>query len=579
MPRSDIIMDDASEEEEVMGGACSARLLSRRELGIGSTTRTTTRSRVCWCPAVGAGFVTILLIATVLMVLDGALRPRELERPIRFLWRTPAFLRFPAGACDDGWLPILSKSDCEAAARDLVLSVGEAVRTQFENRPSGCYLVRSAKAKKDSLWLNEAPPGSSTRKNQTHFGKIDGWLPEPLCKRKTSLFQPKPLPVPVPAPKPTPAPLVTSAQRGSSSNRSSSGGSSSSRTDRLTFVEEASSATPPVVCRYVKGEEGKTECPQGTGLNESECWALPYYTGGGVVHYPLTENNPRDPVGCFMYRSKYYFNRHSPGGNAQDRRLYCKSCNKPDQLGDWAEWGSESYQTLVASAKANARFRKLSVGKCSDIGWYSIAGRAACAEAGKYLALSDVEVKESTYQERPEGCYFYRNYQDWSETLWVNMNPLSDGNGAETSDLLHGGLRQPICSSRLLPHGKDTKAKEDMSFSLQFRKIPKGRCMDIGWQPILDPETCKEASLNLGLADDSPTTMNIPNNPEGCYYFFNSEDLTATLWFNVSPLSRGNGAQEAEHRPHGIRQPLCSNPNVASDELASLSLGGELSAV
>jgi len=430
------------------------------------------------------------------------------------------------------------------------LNVGEAVRTQFKNRPSGCYLVRSAKAKRDTLWLNETPRGSTIEKNETAFGAIEGWVPEPLCRRKSSLWQPKPTPLPMPVPAATPTTLATSP-----------------------------TPAPSVVCRYTQGEEGRTECPQGTGLNEPECWSLPYYTGGGVVHYPLTENNPRDPVGCFVYKSKYYFNRHPIGGNAHDRRLYCKSCNKPEQLGDWAEWGSDSYQTMVAGIKSNARFRKLSAGKCADIGWFPIAKRTACAEAAKYLSLSEVEVKESTYQERPEGCYFYRNYQDVSETLWVNINPLSNGNGAETSDFLHGGLRQPICSSGALPpDDKETKL-EDLPISLIYRKISSGRCMDIGWQPILDPETCKEASANLGLADDSPKTLSVPNNPEGCYYFFNSEDLTATLWFNDSPLSRGNGAQEAEHRPHGIRQPLCSNPTAATDKLASLSLEGELSAV
>jgi len=180
LPHLNAMMDEAAEVEEAMGGSCSARMLSRREKGTG----TTTHSRGRWLPVAGAGFATILLTACVLAALDGALRPRELERPTRFLWRTPNFLRFPAGACNDGWLPITSKSDCEAAARELILSVEEAVRTQFKNRPSGCYLVRSAKANRDTLWLNEAPHDSPMEKNQTSFGPIDGWIPQPLCKKK-----------------------------------------------------------------------------------------------------------------------------------------------------------------------------------------------------------------------------------------------------------------------------------------------------------------------------------------------------------------------------------------------------------
>jgi len=242
--------------------------------------------------------------------------------------------------------------------------------------------------------------------------------------------------------------------------------------------------------------------------------------------------------------------------------------------GDWSDWGGDRAQTMAANAKANARFRKIDMGKCTDSGMHAIRSKAGCEEASKYLALLDSTASITAIPERPDGCYYYRNYQDGTETLWLGISPLSHGNGAETSNLAQGGLRQPICSEERLEgtaaEGPWQPESLPTPHPVNFRKISAGRCADTGWSSIVDLATCEDAARSLGLIDVVATSLSLPTHPEGCYYFWNSGDLTSTLWLNISPLATGNGFQVATGMNHGLRQPLCRSPSTVHRVRSSL---------
>lgn len=313
-------------------------------------------------------------------------------------------------------------------------------------------------------------------------------------------------------------------------------------------------------CQFVVGNDGANACPTGAvKLDETECRNMPYHFGG-LLHLPFVENRAQDPAGCFFYNAQYYFNAHAVGGPSANRKVYCKICQQVPQteLGDWSEWGSGA--SLALARKVSSRFRKIATGTCKDLGWYAIRSKTVCEEAASYLGLLDKGADFTNFAGRPDGCYYFRNYQDTTETLWMNVNEYSKGNGAETSALASGGLRQPVCSA------EDTTATSAEgpgagapapSGPTKFRKLNYGACGDIGFLPILDADSCEAASRYLGLVDVSATTMSLGTKPEGCYYFWNSHDLTTTLWLNTSPLSRGNGAQETTNTQGGHRTPLC----------------------
>jgi len=455
------------------------------------------------------------------------------------LWQpapSPHYLRLPGGTCADGWQPITTDLACQAAAQSLGLPAPTLPLRRFTKRPTGCYFVPNSDPNSGTLWMN-------TFSNDVGevFDNVAGWVPETICARRGA-SDTAPVPPPV-----TPAP-----------------------------------APAPVVCQYVVGLDGQAACPgSAVALNETECREMPYHFGG-MLHSPFAVSNPVDPHGCFFFGAHYYYNVNPGGMGRPARKVYCKHCQAVPALsqhvgGDWTEWTSDSAQTLALARSTSSRFRKLSVGKCTDIHWYPIHAKGTCEEAARYLQLQDVEASITQYAERPEGCYYFRNYADGTQTLWVDLNPWSRGKGAETSDLASGGLRQPICSrqptsgtaaSGAAPGGGAYAADRSMiatsvDNTQPVCKISAGRCMDIHWRPILDADVCASAANILGLVDIVPTMMSHAEHPEGCYYFFNSEDLTATLWLNTSPLSRGNGAQVAQASPRGMRQPLCSNPAVA----------------
>jgi len=454
--------------------------------------------------------------------LDSSLPPdRMLIAPLA----SPHFIKVPGGACVNDMQPIDSKEACEQAAEALGLRATRAATTVFSQRPTGCYLVRNTKADQVTLWINIVPGGGSGSSSMASK-EIQGWVPEPICRRLP--------PVSKPEKKAKPASPRQDPEKGD------------------------------IICRYIVRDANSTLCPKGSGaMNASECRTMPYHFGG-TLHIPFEESVPTDPPGCFFYRSKYYFNNHAKGAAADGRKLYCKNCKSVPKVhpGDWSDWGGDSAETLAASAQTNARFRKIFMGKCKDSGMYPIRSKAACEEASRYLVLLDASVTMTTKPERPEGCYYFRNYKDGTETLWLNTSPLSRGNGAETSDLERGGLRQPICSQELTEgtaaEGPGSSTPLPPPSSLPYRKILSGHCRDIDMEPIVDdPAACEDAARTYGLVDVEVESIRLPARPEGCYYFWNTDDLTSTLWINVSPKAKGNGAQVANGTQNGLRQQLC----------------------
>jgi len=486
------------------------------------------------------GLVRLLTVATVVDSsgpLVSATRPAA--RLLNATGASMEFAKIPGAACVDEWKTIDSKEVCEKAARALGLRATKAASTVFGQRPTGCYLVRNAKADQETLWMNIAPGGVPRRSSSGSLGDIQGWVPEPICRKIPEHRHVQSSPTPAP-------------DQGDG-----------------------------MICRYIVGAATNASCPEGSvPLNASECRTMPYHFGG-ILHVPFEESVATDPSGCFFFRTQYYFNKHPVGSAAPGRKLYCKHCqNMPKvHLGDWSDWGGDRAATMAANSKARARFRKIDMGKCTDSGLHPIRSKAGCEEASKYLALLDSTASITAIPERPDGCYYYRNYQDGTETLWLGISPLSRGNGAETSNLAQGGLRQPICSEERLEGTAAEGPWQPKTLPtpppVNYRKISAGRCADVGWSPIIDLHACEDAARSLGLVDVVATSLSLPTYPEGCYYFWNSDDLTSTLWLNISPLATGIGAQVATGMNHGLRQPLCRNPSNGGD-VGSSSMGASL---
>merc|ERR1712176_54243 len=80
-----------------------------------------------------------------------------------------------------------------------------------------------------------------------------------------------------------------------------------------------------------------------------------------------------------------------------------------------------------------------------DIGLVPISDQDTCKAAAWQLALVETNVRETNMARRPEGCYYFINNDDKSQTLWFSSNPLNRGRGAESVGTAM--YRQPICST------------------------------------------------------------------------------------------------------------------------------------
>mmetsp|Transcript_14594 Transcript_14594/g.29622 ORF Transcript_14594/g.29622 Transcript_14594/m.29622 type:complete len:209 (-) Transcript_14594:85-711(-) len=92
----------------------------------------------------------------------------------------------------------------------------------------------------------------------------------------------------------------------------------------------------------------------------------------------------------------------------------------------------------VCKAEAGGA-KKIAKGTCDDMGRDPILDASKCEEAAKELALADTTVEVTGSPNRPHGCYYFRNPEDLTSTLWLNTSPESAGRGAEP-------LRHILCA-------------------------------------------------------------------------------------------------------------------------------------
>merc|ERR1719282_36247 len=93
--------------------------------------------------------------------------------------------------------------------------------------------------------------------------------------------------------------------------------------------------------------------------------------------------------------------------------------------------------------------------------------------------------------------------------------------------------------------------------SSHFQTITHGVCNDYGYLPINAQITCEAAAKAMGLANPQIKITTLAGRPEGCYYFKNFRDGTATLWMSTNALNQGLGVQEPDNPGEYIRQPVC----------------------
>uniref|UniRef100_A0A7S0A9P9 Uncharacterized protein n=1 Tax=Pyrodinium bahamense TaxID=73915 RepID=A0A7S0A9P9_9DINO len=317
---------------------------------------------------------------------------------------------------------------------------------------------------------------------------------------------------------------------------------------------KTTTVAPRVPCEYGPAQEGDSTCPEGTAaLTEAECRSMPYYFGG-VLHNPHAVETNDDPWGCFLFNDKFYYNSGLLGKGRHGRTPFCKRCQVVTAVtfAGESQWKSGDY--LVR--KASTRFRLAhQSGSCEDLGMHNISDQATCEVAAKELMLGERRAALTCLHERPAGCYYCQNHGDHTSMLFLNVNPTSKGNGAETSAFKQKIVRLPICKvmeedpARGRTTNHEATAAPDICRSRKrgIQKITEGTCEDVGLDSIIDDAACEEAARQLALADTKVERTSSKERPRGCYYYRNPEDLTATLWLNDSPESKVSSAESSRH--------------------------------
>lgn len=308
-------------------------------------------------------------------------------------------------------------------------------------------------------------------------------------------------------------------------------------------------STPPLLvpCEYGFAPEGESRCPQGSAsLTKEECQQMPYRSGR-VLHFPMVIESINDPWGCFLFKDEYYYNEGLWGSGRSGRVPVCKRCQAVPKVGfvGWSEWADGTY--LIR--KASSRFRVAETSTCSDIGMYPIMDQVICEQAAQELLLGVSHANPTCFEERPEGCYISQGMASHQTSLRLNVNPRSRGNGAETSAFASQLLRRPLCATDI---PAELQSNNSALLSCQgildgFLKVSNGTCEDVGRKPILDEANCRLAAQKLSLADTDVEVISNADRPQGCYYYKNSKDLTATLWLNTSPNSSQSNATSHRH--------------------------------
>jgi len=271
------------------------------------------------------------------------------------------------------------------------------------------------------------------------------------------------------------------------------------------------------------------------------------YRYGRVLHLPFVIESNHDPWGCFLFKEEYYYNEGLLGRGRSDRIPVCKRCQQVPRVDffGWSEWADGSYIVREASS----RFRVAETGTCADIGMHPIMDQVICEQAAQELLLGVSHANPTCYEERPEGCYVFQSMTTHQKLLWMNVNPRSRGNGAETSAFASQQLRRPLCSTDI-PEELDSKSPallvcQDILDG--FLKVKNGTCEDFKRKPILDEANCRLAAKKLSLVDSDVELTSQADRPQGCYYYKNSKDLTATLWLNTNPNSSQSNATSHRH--------------------------------
>jgi len=100
----------------------------------------------------------------------------------------------------------------------------------------------------------------------------------------------------------------------------------------------------------------------------------------------------------------------------------------------------------------------------------------------------------------------------------------------------------------------------------EFMKISRGTCSDHGLVPISDETLCAAAARLLKEPDTQVAATVLPNRPEGCYVYEESEaadfdDTIDGLWLAINVDNRGKGAEQSDVSAGLLRSPLCAPPS------------------
>lgn len=490
-----------------------------------------------------------------------AVRPTVFVHPrIRETASVPSeivFQRIPEGAaCSEfGWDNIVSADVCEAAATSIpeaTLLANRVVATRSAEWPIGCFYVGRGGAERGAIVLMNVPPGDGTGvtalQRDLATVKVGAIHRQAVCTMAVPAFTTSALP----------------SETSTTTMVSAMATMNGTTTVAMTTTRTASSVAAPrnesnaaeqlpndVVCHYLGGVPGDSACLAGTvPLAESECRAMPYHFGGRL-RVPFGISSAGDPSGCIFADGEFRFNRHTLGQRRPHVATFCKTCQIVHDSSDFADWSAWSSDEDLRISK---HYQRIAKGGCADKGLHPILRKIGCAKAAVALGLPHAEVRETSLAERPEGCYSFRNNKDGTDTLWVNSNPYSRGNGAETGNLDQGLLRQPICS-RTMSSLPDRHS--DRLPAVRFRKIRSGACGDHGGKPIVIRALCEAAANDLGLADTSAKVHRDAERPEGCYYLRSALDLTTSLWLNLDHRARKRGAETSDSVDGRSLQPIC----------------------
>jgi hypothetical protein len=168
----------------------------------------------------------------------------------------------------------------------------------------------------------------------------------------------------------------------------------------------------------------------------------------------------------------------------------------------------------------------------------------------------------------PVGCYFSEGEYRFS----TGRVPLEEGS-EQVAYCKHCELVSMDEIADWTTWGPETAPK----VSSRFRRVAVGSCQDVGWEPVPDVESCRDATRELGLSWEEDGSVaevqvsTVAERPEGCYQLTDYEAQRQTMWFNTNPYSEGFGAETGEPRVGLLRQPVCQRSGAGAADLDAWS--------